>query len=486
MTFFKKISLLIFLSTFLIPSFASADLKSTIPELNPLCWEKEDCLKQREFYGVTGTTEQAKGCIEENPCKTEGWCKCLPAGRTDTSIAIGGKTSFIHMGDYMMVVFNYALMIAGILAVLVIIVAGLQWLTSGGNSDTIGRAKKRLGGALVGLFLAYGSFFILGQINPALTNLRLPQVWMLKPQELMPTFCSELKDDEIKLALVANYDNQLSIISASSSSKEYKYTYAEAKADTTPITESTNKMNWFKCGTRFLAEDGGSIACFGDFCAPIVSGGTYARMCTPNGTGNQKYICEKGNIAGNIVLSGLAAKEFSGCLAKTFFGLEGWEEKPIRSVGGPVFVCNYKAPSKPGTTISVPHEHVSGSGGTAKDNGSKWSYIISVSNEKLADGYKYCETRGGVYGIVMKAFMNEACTADSNSDSHYIGKNGQDLGNHGFFIEKAGAWKINKNHFFTYEEVKQGIRLNIDASKIYDIDDDSETEYKKAGYYNLK
>jgi len=60
--------------------------------------------------------------------------------------------------------------IAGILAVLMIAYGGVVWLFSGGASDKIGHAKELITGAIIGLVLALGSYFILNTINPKLVN----------------------------------------------------------------------------------------------------------------------------------------------------------------------------------------------------------------------------------------------------------------------------------------------------------------------------
>jgi hypothetical protein len=84
------------------------------------------------------------------------------------------KLPFI--GEYIGAVYKYAVAVAGILAVIMIIIGGLQWLSSGGNTDMISSAKKRILGAIIGLLLAVGSYTILYNINPELVNFKHLQV----------------------------------------------------------------------------------------------------------------------------------------------------------------------------------------------------------------------------------------------------------------------------------------------------------------------
>ena len=519
MNIFKKFLFLGIIISFLLPNISLADTNSTVPQLNPLCWKKEDCIKIRStMFGVTPSpTNDANGCIAEAPCNQEGWCKCLPAGKTKASVSIGGKTEFIHLGEYIRVVFNYALVLAGVLAVLVIIVAGLQWLTSGGNKTIIGNAKKRIGGAFIGLFLAYGSFFILSSINPAFTSLRLPQVWMMKPQELMPTFCSEIDDDTTKLAFVANYTDQTATYQTPAAGS-YTLTYKEAKADTTSITDPKNKMNQFYCGHRFLAEVGGSTACFGDFCKSSTRNGeTYANSCSLNSKQDdpKKYICQEGNLTGKIYYSNPVNQITASCAVKTVVGLEGWTDTPVETIVTLYGIC-HNPDSKTGK-INFYTTGISGEVKPTKISDNNFVYRYSVSNEMLDRIAKACDNvkddggqyQGNIKGFALQVGMDEACGLNE-VEYHLIGKNGVDLGNSligdaptglPLYQVAKGIWqlitksdagfigttdfaKISQSKLISLSDLKKGIILNIDASKIYDIDDNDKADWTKAGYYN--
>lgn len=83
------------------------------------------------------------------------------------------------LGEYLSAVYRYAVIVAGVIGVIMIIVAGFQWTASGGNADMITRAKKRIVSAVIGIILAVGSYTILYIVNPDLVNfksLRVPFV----------------------------------------------------------------------------------------------------------------------------------------------------------------------------------------------------------------------------------------------------------------------------------------------------------------------
>ena len=61
---------------------------------------------------------------------------------------------------------------AGMVAVIVMMAGGYLWIFAGGNTARVGQAKDYIGGAVVGLTLALGSYMILNMINPDLINMK--------------------------------------------------------------------------------------------------------------------------------------------------------------------------------------------------------------------------------------------------------------------------------------------------------------------------
>lgn len=280
-----------------LPALAAVN---SLPEFNPLCWKKEACAEERlNFMGkdagaASGEDRKAAeaGWIEnEGECATQGWGKCLPAGATKTSISFGGKTEFLHIGEFIQVGYKYALAIVGIVAAAVVVVSGLQWTASGGNSEIITSAKTRIAGAMTGLLIAYLSYTILNLVNPSLVNFRLPQVWMVRPQGIVPQFCTDAPA-EIKnvnsFAQAADWMDQISPID-SSKTPEYNLSLK----DQTPVN-----LQRFYCGKRFLIKEGGPQACFGNYCGP-------GQLCIDANnvdldTSKRKYVCRSGMLGGRV------------------------------------------------------------------------------------------------------------------------------------------------------------------------------------------
>ncbi|MCF6276765.1 MAG: hypothetical protein L3J07_02865 [Candidatus Magasanikbacteria bacterium] len=94
------------------------------------------------------------------------------------------------LGEYISAVYKFAVAAGSIFAVIMIIVAGLQWMipgniTSSGGGDskeTINKAKKRIAGAVTGLILLVGSYTLLYTINPNLVEFNGLKVQFVNPE----------------------------------------------------------------------------------------------------------------------------------------------------------------------------------------------------------------------------------------------------------------------------------------------------------------
>ncbi len=77
--------------------------------------------------------------------------------------------------------YNFALMIAGLLAFGAIVYGAIKYTISAGNPTQQSDAKQWITDALLGLLLLAGSFIILQTINPDLTTLRLAPLDKIGP-----------------------------------------------------------------------------------------------------------------------------------------------------------------------------------------------------------------------------------------------------------------------------------------------------------------
>jgi 3D (Asp-Asp-Asp) domain-containing protein len=96
----------------------------------------------------------------------------IPGLQLDPKNCTSGEICEIDWtAKYAKAVFDYGVLAAIVLSIIMIMVGGLIWLMSGGRQDQIGKAKEFITGALSGLLLTLFSVIILQAINPGLVDL---------------------------------------------------------------------------------------------------------------------------------------------------------------------------------------------------------------------------------------------------------------------------------------------------------------------------
>ncbi|TSC83952.1 MAG: Uncharacterized protein G01um101413_755 [Parcubacteria group bacterium Gr01-1014_13] len=467
----KKLTIIIILFfTVLIssPVFAATDNTSNIPETNPFCWHLEDCQKFRKQYGGSGTGEE--GFVSNAsvaPCQGgEGplkWGRCLPAGTTKTEISFGGKSEFTNIGDFIVLMYKYMLTIASIVAAVMILIAGVQWITSGGNSEAIGSAKKRIAGALIGLFIGYMSYFVLNSINPALVNLRLPQVWMVKPISLTPEFCSQLEkpgeEGKIKFMHAAGATEQAKPVTPET---------AGGKAD--GFKWKLTDKDIFHCGERFFVEAGGKTPCMGDICPGV------NQTCFDKVGKRENYICGNVRIGGLINYIKLSPGDIGAKIAGEF------SSRPVKNDHVWLdYVCNEQKDHNTSITSDVGGDSSLLKGVEIEGK----SYYIESTLQELEDSASAtgsCENLGGFKGFVLRLELEYPY---GSNEFHFFGRNGVDLGydtkiyvGSAYYFTSHGH-KVDPKYMFSIEDFKKGIiRQSIDINSVRVVYKDSDPAYE--------
>ncbi len=92
---------------------------------------------------------------------TNDWSACYDGGVIDTNTAPKLSCVWIVLQN----VINAALILAGVVAVFLIIWSGFQYVTSNGDKEKVDSARKRLTYAIIGLVFIFSSFMILRFIS---------------------------------------------------------------------------------------------------------------------------------------------------------------------------------------------------------------------------------------------------------------------------------------------------------------------------------
>jgi hypothetical protein len=87
---------------------------------------------------------------------------CVPTG--------GGQTNINRVSDFIIFIINILLALAGLVAVLFLIIGGFQYIASRGNEEATEAAKKTIFNAIIGVVVIILAFVIVRIISNALTN----------------------------------------------------------------------------------------------------------------------------------------------------------------------------------------------------------------------------------------------------------------------------------------------------------------------------
>ncbi len=154
-----------------------------LPSMNPLCFAPGKDGKDGSCEGQGGeldTKFQPPECLP-------GWYYCYPATageKTTLQVQVGNLTSTNDYGEYINTAYTWLVGIAGFIAIVFIMIGGLQYAVAAGHGDTA-NAKKRIKNAVVGLVLLFSTWLILHTVNPNLLNLTVPKFPMIRQVQLV-------------------------------------------------------------------------------------------------------------------------------------------------------------------------------------------------------------------------------------------------------------------------------------------------------------
>lgn len=85
--------------------------------------------------------------------------------RIRLGLPFGGQSEYASFNEYFVALVNFAVITAGLIAVLVIVYAGYIYTQSQGQADKVSMAKELIAGALTGLGLLLLTRLILSTLN---------------------------------------------------------------------------------------------------------------------------------------------------------------------------------------------------------------------------------------------------------------------------------------------------------------------------------
>lgn len=130
-----------------------------------------------------------------------------PADQLTAESVDGSKRfSIPYIGEYIGGVVGYAMSVIVLIALLMILLAGVRWILARGDASAIKEAKHMITGAIGGVCIALGAYGILSVINPDLTVFKSVNVTAVQgenyelyddsvPEELGPQFEASMAQD---------------------------------------------------------------------------------------------------------------------------------------------------------------------------------------------------------------------------------------------------------------------------------------------------
>ena len=116
-----------------------------------------------------------------------GFCIVVKAADSGIPLQVplpGQGNTVKDLSSYIASWYTFGISAIGIIAVIMIMWSGLQWITAMGNASQIGQARERLSNAIIGLVLALCSYGLLYLINPALVELKSPNIKYIEKEEI--------------------------------------------------------------------------------------------------------------------------------------------------------------------------------------------------------------------------------------------------------------------------------------------------------------
>jgi hypothetical protein len=202
----KRLTLAIFLSIFILPSFAFADVADQCiidgGQANCECSSAEavvsfpgqvvtsvnGCIAACSATFGEASYQYSVQCLTEPVTVGQGQVSSDPGeGTVDQTFdapnlgvqipglefgpaeLVDGAIQSNYLGTYISALYNWAIGAAALVAIVMIMIAGLQWMLARGNSAGIGKAKNRIVGAVTGMILLLSAYTIAFLIDPNTT-----------------------------------------------------------------------------------------------------------------------------------------------------------------------------------------------------------------------------------------------------------------------------------------------------------------------------
>ena len=157
-----------------------------IHQQNMLCFSPAECASE-EYGKSTEAFRSGFGC-------PSGKGRCVaPEPNIELAVGVGGVSTVTGLRGYIAVMFRFIVSIVSLVAAIMFMYGGVRYIFGSAYQD-IGRAKEIMIDSLVGLAITLGAMVILNAVNPATTNLKKLEVYLINKQQILSSrFCADVQ-----------------------------------------------------------------------------------------------------------------------------------------------------------------------------------------------------------------------------------------------------------------------------------------------------
>ncbi len=164
---------------------ACAQKYEQFPINNRLCFTQKQCELENAKGETLGEWDGPDAKKQPSECM-KGMFYCYPhvkKAEAKLSVPIGNLGITGDLGQYISVVYQWMLGAAAVIAIVMTLVGGLQYVTAGAT-EKIAEATTRIKNGVIGLVLLLCVVLIMTVVNPQLLTLKVPRLPLIRTLEL--------------------------------------------------------------------------------------------------------------------------------------------------------------------------------------------------------------------------------------------------------------------------------------------------------------
>lgn len=261
------------------------------------------------LVGATSDVTEALGFeVQEPQLGVE-----IPGLNFSPAVVAGKNIAVNYLGEYINAVYVWLLSAGAILAIVMIMIGGLEWIIAHGNSTGVEKAKKRISNALIGMVLLLCAYTIAFLIDPSTVQFKtldLAQIerieyiqedeetWPITPRTDIPPGEGETITGDPNLIMNGQTMNPALIEPLKKAAAEFNAATGEQIKVSSGFRPPATQLHLFykNCVMK------------GGYCTPVTGIGIPSSATLPNG--NKIYTKVSGQYIMDSSLNGLSETEF--------------------------------------------------------------------------------------------------------------------------------------------------------------------------------